>query len=693
MIRKRHLSVTKGNLACNFGKSLDFRWFRSSISYVKLIPKHILWAAMPFAFCALPTTALEAQPASAQNSQNLQDALRRIAQNSNNSSALADAGLAALALGDTRAAIGFLARADEIYPRSGRVKAGLAKALLEEQNPFGALRYFDQAVANGVPLRDIAADRGLAYDLIGRNADAQRDYKLALQYDSSDVLLRRYAISLGISGDIEQSDLKLNPLLQNSNRDAWRERAFILAMNGKTKDANAIAKQTMQKRMANAIKPFFERMPKLTAAQKAAAIHFGHFPASENIGVDVASVQYAANSAVRGGDGADAGLIPLGEPLGSDVRKPRVLTMPDTSPRRRPGTKTGKEKVELVLLDRTALPAPGRRSSRNSEKQVRVDPDSREGRRLLRQAARDGSAEAKAYLERQKKKNSKPSKQPVVETKTAQRSKAVVDGPTISPKANSDKRQTALDASVKPGFQTPVANSSKDSNKPVQIARVDTKKPEILSASVERKIAIGDRGPNKPAVTAKPAPVPVSQNKKPVQLVSFDLGKSVPQNSNVKQQPVNVAQAQPARKPLADIMKSISIPDSEKKTEVVPVNLETIIPAKNKPKEIAKSTEKSDSKIVSPKKEAHPKRYWVQVATGSNLKALKYDFRQMKKKNPKLFGDKGGWTSPWGKTRRMVVGPFDDLASAKKFDSSFRKNGGDSFAWVSKKGTEVNKLP
>ena len=101
---------------------------------------------------------------------------------------------------------------------------------------------------------------------------------------------------------------------------------------------------------------------------------------------------------------------------------------------------------------------------------------------------------------------------------------------------------------------------------------------------------------------------------------------------------------------------------------------------------------KEEPKKVEPKRAEHPKRYWVQIATGSNVSALKYDFRQMKKKNSAIFGDMVGWTSPWGNTRRMVIGPFEDLLSAKKFDAAFRKNGGDSFAWVSSKGTEVNKL-
>ncbi len=670
---------------------------------MKQFLKYLVLASIPLTSIAVPVAPSNAQKSGAENSQNLQDALRRIARNSNDSTALAVAGLAALKLGDTRAAIGFLAKADQIFPRSGRVKEGLARALLQEENPFGAIRYFDQAIKHGVPVQKIAADRGLAYDLIGRNAEAQRDYELALRIEDNDLIRSRYAISLGISGDMEKADIALNPLLQKSDRDAWRNRAFLLAMNGREKDANAIARQTMQKRLAKAIKPFFDRMPKLTAAQKAAAIHFGHFPASENIGVDVASVRYAANTAVRGGDGADAGLIPLGEPLGAEVKKPRVLAMPDTSERRRPGkTRSGKNRsskkpVEIVVLDSTALPSPSGRSSRSGQNTRRVPANSREGRRLLRKAAREGSEEAQAYLDKQNRSKGKP-----VQAAKAEVPKPALVQPKTAPNPSPEPVATAVktntNQSVAPGFETAITPAKQKAAKPVQIATAEFAQPKLVSASVERKVPIGNVPPPKSLVPAsasklntsaaiEPAMVPKPVEDKPVQLANFDLAKTVQSSTN---QATQVVQADIERKPLSDIIKSISIPETETKTDVVPVNLETITPAK---KPAPQAALKEEPKKAEPKQEGHPKRYWVQVATGSNLTALKYDFRQMKKKNTELFKNMDGWTSPWGNTRRMVVGPFDDLASAKKFDSTYRKNGGDSFAWVSKSGTEVNKLP
>ncbi len=616
---------------------IDFMRNHSSICLVKLRFKILLSVSAVLMATTVPHQPAVAQSSAQSYSDNLQDALRRIAVNSNDSSALADAGLAALELGDLRAAIGFLAKADQIYAGSGRVKAGLGRALLAEENPFGAIRYFDQAVANGISPREIAADRGLAYDLIGRNRDAQKDYELAMRYGSTDQLIGRYAISLGISGDVEQAEAQLNPLLQKSDRDAWRNRAFIYAMNGRKKDANEIVEQTMERRMAQAIKPFFDRMAKLTAAQKAAAVHFGHFPASENIGVDVAAVQLASSLAARGGDGADAGLIPVGEALGSDAQRPRVLAMPDKSPRRRPGAaerripdrKSNRKprKNEVVRLARTELPTPSGASS---------------GRVAAFAQARPAPAPAPA--------KSQPEPVQTVETKPAE----------IKPDSTS----------VSPGFATTLGVSQP---------------PVLVSQTVERKVEIAGRQPlNQPAAqrVTKTPPAGEARAGGPVNLIGFDLAQSRPAS-------VDTASAAPATRPLADIISGISIPDQEIRSKVVPVDLDEIEPAKPQPKIVAKPVEKAP---VTPKEPVHPKRYWVQIATGSDLNALKFDYRRMSKKQTDLFKGQQGWTSPWGRTRRLVVGPFDDFKSAKAFEADFRKGGGDGFAWASADGVEVNEL-
>jgi tetratricopeptide (TPR) repeat protein len=90
--------------------------------------------------------------------------LRILAAAPDNVPALLGAGRAALGVGDTNAAAGFLSRADVLDSHNGQVKAALGSMMLAQGNARAALRLFNEAVTLGVPQADIAADRGLAYD-------------------------------------------------------------------------------------------------------------------------------------------------------------------------------------------------------------------------------------------------------------------------------------------------------------------------------------------------------------------------------------------------------------------------------------------------------------------------------------------------------------------------------------------------
>ncbi|MAP45579.1 MAG: sporulation protein, partial [Sphingobium sp.] len=215
--------------------------------------------------------------------------LARLASNPRDVDAMIGAGEAALALDDPHGAAGFFARADAIASGNGRIKAGLARVMLKLQNPAEAVRLFDQAQRLGFPDTSILMERGLARDLTGDQAGAQRDYQAALARSPDNTeLRRRYAASLGISGQVDAAESMLEPLLYKSDRAAWRYRAFIYAMNNRQADAKKVAEQAMPARLAAAITPYMQKMPYLTAQQKAAAVHFGQFPSQ--VGTTVAAV-------------------------------------------------------------------------------------------------------------------------------------------------------------------------------------------------------------------------------------------------------------------------------------------------------------------------------------------------------------------------------------------------------------------
>ena len=205
--------------------------------------------------------------------------LRVLARDPGDLDALSGAGTAALAVGDADAAINFYVRAEKISPRDGRVKAGLGSALVQKEQPRAALRLFDNATDLGVAPFEVALDRGLAYDLRGDNRKAQAEYQLLLRARPNEAeASRRLALSLAMSGDRAGALTILDPLLRKRDIPAWRARAFVLAMTGDTAGAQAAAYAVLPRYQADALKPFLERLPSLKTSEKAAAVHFGHFP-------------------------------------------------------------------------------------------------------------------------------------------------------------------------------------------------------------------------------------------------------------------------------------------------------------------------------------------------------------------------------------------------------------------------------
>ena len=222
---------------------------------------------------------VQTAPAPTPDADSLANAMRRLASNPRDLDALLTAGELSLKVGDASGAAALFKRAEGVDPMNGRVRAGMARILVTQERPGEALRYFDQAVGFGVDPRSFAGDRGLAYDLIGENERAQRDYRVALKSGGSDAsgdeVRRRYALSLGISGQQLKALEQIEPLTRRNDRAAWRARAFILAMTGDVASANAIATQMMPGAMAQGLGPFFTRLAALSPTDKAFAVHFG----------------------------------------------------------------------------------------------------------------------------------------------------------------------------------------------------------------------------------------------------------------------------------------------------------------------------------------------------------------------------------------------------------------------------------
>lgn len=214
--------------------------------------------------------------------------VRAIAADPKDFASLVAAGRAALELGDAQAAAGFFARADEVNPRSPQPQAGMGAVSVLNGEAQAALPYFARAQQLGAAVASFGADRGLAYDLLGRQGEAQADYRAALGGADRDLCRSRLALSLAISGDRAGALETLSPLLAKRDPAGARARAFVLALTGDPAGARMAIDSAMPGSSAS-LAPFLARLGSLGPGQKAAAVNLGLFPESGESGYAYAS--------------------------------------------------------------------------------------------------------------------------------------------------------------------------------------------------------------------------------------------------------------------------------------------------------------------------------------------------------------------------------------------------------------------
>jgi len=276
--------------------------------------------------------------------------LKSLSDNPRSLHALMGAGESALELGDPRAAVTFFARAEEIAPRDGRIKAGMGSAFVQMEQAQSALKFFGDAAAMGINQADFAGDRGLAYDLVGDNKQAQRDYRLALQRNPDPEIERRLALSLAISGDKAGAIATIGSQLQRQDRAAWRTRAFVLALTGDAAGATQ-AVQAVMPGQAAAMQPFLARLPSLDLASRAMAVHFGHFPG------DARPTQMAQATSLPAPAAAPATVA--ARPVSSQsALGRRVSSAVPSAPRRRPERTAAATRTPASEGVRRPMPTP-----------------------------------------------------------------------------------------------------------------------------------------------------------------------------------------------------------------------------------------------------------------------------------------------------------------------------------------------
>ncbi|WP_298464678.1 tetratricopeptide repeat protein [uncultured Erythrobacter sp.] len=509
---------------------------------------------------ALPTSALAqnstsrpvVQPLPSPEVERLNTALKKLARRPRDLDALIEAGNASLRLDDLDAAIGFFGRAEELSSENPRVKMGQAAVYLRSGRPIEALRLFAEAEAAGASSRDVLADRGLAYDLVGDQTRAQATYRQALREDSGNSLAtRRLALSQAIMGEQRAFEETLRPLIDRREFAAFRARAFGLAILGEQDRAAAITDAVMPRDLAARITPYLEFMPRLTKAQQAAAANLGIFPRAADIGRDdprIANFAAASTGATSASANLEAGnrLEPAGQPLGEPT----------------------------AILGSTA-------------------PET-----LTQEEA---AAELAAA----------PPTQTISET------------PSVSAQPPSTTTVAVADTSPQPGFD---------------LARV----AGTGSPSSTESAAVVRTGPVQTTTASAP---PAAQ---PNFADAFgDLGTGDLPDAKTGSDAVNIA--------------SIEVP---REAQVAP----------------------------EPAEPVHPRRIWVQVATGRDRSALRFDWRRITRKASRLLRDYDPHVVAWGQSNRLLAGPVESTGEARRLVNALGEMGIDTFSYTSPEGTEIQEL-
>jgi Flp pilus assembly protein TadD len=580
--------------------------------------------------------------------------LRTLASNPRDLMALIGAGQSALDVGDPNAALGFFARAEELSPSNYRAKAGLASALVQMEKPDDALRLFGEAVSLGASEENIAADRGLAYDLRGDNRRAQKDYALALKRGNDDEVTRRYALSLGISGDKVQAMTVLDPLLRRQDQGAWRARAFIMAMNDEVAAANTVTRQVMPAALAASMSPFLSRLGKLNAAEKAYAVNFGTMPSDGQTFVSAPipeppfapsiitprrPVQTARAAPVtsamkpvatpRADTSASDALVPAGQPLG---RSPVAAAAAAPTVQTRPSQRVG---ARIAAVDPARLPPEARGEGIGAVQVTGVTtlppPD-------------------------------------IVRVPVASPVAPPVVAPPVAPAVADPKPFEVAAGAPKPAPAPPPQTAL------------------VSPGPAPAPVSSGLIGP-----PAEPAPMPGFSTAPAVEApkpAAVDLPPSAP-----AQPPIATAAVSGSR--LASILSGI-----EPEVESAPVALPTATEVRAAQRTAARKAADAAA-LASDKQEkakeaalarANPARLWVQVATGANDRALPATWKRIRDANDKALKGLGGYSVPFKATNRVLAGPVKSAGDARTLVNTLAKNGVTATTYTSEAGQEVLKL-
>ncbi len=682
----------------------------------------------------------------------LNRALRRLASNPRDVDALILAGNASLELDDVDAAIGFFGRAEELSPNNPRVKSGTAAAYVRVRRPVEALRLFAEAERAGVRPTAVAGDKGLAHDLVGNNLDAQFAYRQSLAFEDDSEIRRRMALSYAISGDSEGFESTLLPLLEQRDFAAYRTRAFGLAILGKPDEAVAIADAVMPAEMADRLEPYLRYMRRLTPAQQAAAANLGIFPRASAIGRDdprIAAARSAGSAPTIAG--VDAGLAPSGQPLGQAAGSSAGTAGADEAGSSSSGALTEAQRSALLAQRRQRGQL---RRGRPEERRVRV-AQTQPAEATTQQAAPTPTSTAAPAAQTERGElpalaradvpavvpESTPATElPPASDTAVQVAQAEQAAPPSQTAVAAEPAQELAQQTPEPVTQVAVAPSSvvpepalpavadetvaaattiagaapaaANQDEPVTVAALDP--TSLATGSVAAPAPGFDLGDiatsqTSPAITsaastasaipatdrvASAGSAPSEALAEATQIASAGSASAASASASAAPEtaaPIatEVASAPEAAPPpsvsqaFADLM---ALPDT---SAVTPPSNAVDITAIEIPREEEAAPEEEAPEPAAP---ANASRIWVQIATGRDRSALRFDWRRFSRQAPDVLDGNGPFVASWGDTNRLLAGPYENRTAANTAVSALAEAGIGAFRFTSADGQEIEEL-
>lgn len=264
-----------------------------------------------------------------------------------------------------------------------------------------------------------------------------------------------------------------------------------------------------------------------------------------------------------------------------------------------------------------------------------------------------------------------------------------VEQPAVpAPSGTSDARLIPGGEPLGPSAEDAAAMDGPTAEDEAVLARIDAEAAAVAAATrppvvvaVLAPVVVQPVAPPPPAPPPPPPPAPivVARLDTPAPAPSFSIAPPPPVAPPVAEQ-VSLAEAfatftRPAATPAVR-----AAPGAVDITAIEPV------------REVRRPPPPPPPPPSPPPPPPHPSRQWVQVATGQDVAAFRFDWRRLVREADGALDGRTPYRARWGQTNRLVTGPFASTREANAFVTRLTEAGIDAFRFTSSAGEEVVAL-